>query len=330
MNHQPITVTRRMLEEQNITLVVSVSGGKDSTATLLQLIEWEVPFMPAFADTGNEHEATLEYVDKLPQMTGCPAILKAKADFAPRFEGKRKFIANDSRCPNQSGRRRGWTDNAKKRALEHLHPTGNPFLDLCMLKGRFPSRRAQFCTQELKQIPIYEQVHEPLIEVGKTVWSVQGVRWDESRERADRPYLDADTMFDSENLFRYLPILHWTVEDVFAMHRRHGVDPNPLYLLGMGRVGCMPCINAGKAELFEITRRFPHHFDRIREWERIVGLCSKRQESTFFAADTIPTRKVAPIDEVAEWSRTVRGGRQFDLLKTLPPTTCSSMYGLCE
>lgn len=43
--------------------IISVSGGKDSTALLLLAIEREAENMQAvFADTGNEHELTYEYV----------------------------------------------------------------------------------------------------------------------------------------------------------------------------------------------------------------------------------------------------------------------------
>jgi len=44
--------------------LVSVSGGKDSTATLLVALESHPhdEVMAAFADTGNEHEATYDYV----------------------------------------------------------------------------------------------------------------------------------------------------------------------------------------------------------------------------------------------------------------------------
>jgi len=45
--------------------LVSVSGGKDSTATYLLALESGRPFRAVFADTGNEHELTLEYVARL-------------------------------------------------------------------------------------------------------------------------------------------------------------------------------------------------------------------------------------------------------------------------
>ena len=311
------------------TIVLSTSGGKDSTATMLLLMEWEIPFIPVFADTGNEHEATLEYLYSLPDKIGCPPIITVKADFTNRIAAKRKFIANDKRDPNLPGRLGGWSDEAKEKALEVLYPSGNPFLDLCLWKGRFPSRKAQFCSEELKANTAYEEVIEPILISGKQVWSVRGIRKDESLARANTQQFETDTRY-AEEITQFHPIADWTAAEVFKMHKRHGLEPNPLYRLGMGRVGCMPCINASKQELYEISVRFPEHIEKVKEWERIVSLACKRQESTFFAAKTTPFKKVAHIADVVSWSKTAHGGRKFDLLKTLEPPACSSIYGLCE
>ncbi len=51
--------------------LVSVSGGKDSTASLLLALERHPgEVVAAFADTGNEHEATYDYVRHLQQALG--------------------------------------------------------------------------------------------------------------------------------------------------------------------------------------------------------------------------------------------------------------------
>lgn len=123
------------------------------------------------------------------------------------------------------------------------------------------------------------------------------------------------------------PILFWRVEDVFA-----SVKPNPLYSLGMTRVGCAPCIHARKSEILNLSKRFPREVARIREWEALVKLASRRGASTFFAADKIPGGKwdEAHIDAVIEWSMTSRGGRQIDLVALGEAPKCSSVYGLCE
>lgn len=73
--------------------VLSFSGGKDSTAMYLHAMESGRDFLPVFADTGNEHEITLDYVRDLPRRTGGPAIRWVKADFSDDFERKRRFIA---------------------------------------------------------------------------------------------------------------------------------------------------------------------------------------------------------------------------------------------
>lgn len=310
--------------------VVSTSGGKDSAATLLLALERFGPtnVIPIFCDTGNEHQAVYDYLDYLDANLGVK-IQRLKASFAVEIANKRMFIARDrrhKRGPN--GRKMRWTNAAKRRALAVLHPTGNPFLDLCLWKGRFPSRKAQFCTEQLKRNPAVE-FQMDLIDQGYTVVSWQGVRRDESLNRRNAKRFEAV----GGGLYIYRPIVDWTAQDVFDHCASHGIKPNPLYLQGMGRVGCMPCINANKAELRQIGARFPEHVARIHEWEQLVGAASKRSASTFIAAPGVRPweAKVRGIYSVIEWSKTSRGGRQYDMLADLIDSdSCASSYGLCD
>ncbi|SFV14354.1 phosphoadenosine phosphosulfate reductase family protein [Pseudomonas sp. OV546] len=313
--------------------IVSVSGGKDSTATLLVALALEVPNLPAvFADTGNEHEQTYEHLDYLEQVTHTK-ITRVRADFTQRIAGKRRFIETKWRA-------QGVAEPVVLAALDVLRPTGNPFLDLCTWKGRFPSRNAQFCTMELKRDPMLEQVVMPLMGQGEMIISWQGVRADESLNR--RYLTECDEV--GGGLFNYRPILKWDIPAVFEAHRYMGIKPNPLYSQGMGRVGCMPCINCRKDELREIAFRFPEVIDRIDRWERIVQQASKRGAATFFAGSNakhpkgsitdmtaLEVMEIASIRQAVEWSRTARGGIQYDLLTTgADKTACASAYGLCE
>lgn len=297
--------------------VCNVSGGKDSTAMWLDSIERGVQITPVFADTGHEHAETYRYLDYLERNVG--PIRRIKADFSRQIEHKRTTVQT-------KWRDEGISESIIDRALKALLPTGIPFLDLCLWKGRFPSTKARFCTIELKVRPTFDQVYAPLIEGGYNVVSWQGVRADESLARANLPEREIDP--DGYEIYR--PILKWTVEDVFAKHRQHGIEPNPLYMQGMGRVGCMPCINCGKQELFEISRRFPEEIARVAEWEEIVSEASKRGGSTLF-----PTAngRGDGIYEVVEWSKTAYGGKNYDLLKYMElesEISCASQYGLCE
>jgi 3'-phosphoadenosine 5'-phosphosulfate sulfotransferase (PAPS reductase)/FAD synthetase len=316
--------------------IVSVSGGKDSTALLLLAMERGAENLQAvFADTGHEHQQTYDYVRYLEQATGVP-IRWVRADFSERIANKATYV------------REKWLEKGVPaadidRALAVLDkgPTGNPFLDLCIWKGRFPSTKARFCSEELKRNPIVEQVQMPLLDAGHEVISWQGVRADESPARALLKESECvGTWPDTGGeLWNYRPILKWTAEQCFDMHRRHGIKHNPLYEQGMGRVGCMPCIHARKDELLEISKRFPDEVARVAEWERIVSEASKRKSATFFAATHIgvtsnseDTVRDANIFKFVEWSKTSRGGKQYDLIRAdqTDGFACSSIYGLCE
>lgn len=316
--------------------VVSVSGGKDSLATLLIALHrfGHHRVIAIFCDTGNEHELTYAYLAYLEQALGIQ-IVRLKADFSEQIAAKRMFIARDQRTGRRNGRKVRWTNKAKRRALEVLHSTGIPMLDLCMWKGRFPSRKAQFCTEELKTNMAVE-FQLSLIDQGYTVVSWQGVRRDESQNRRDAKKFENV----GGGLYIYRPIAEWSAAMVFAFARLYSIKPNPLYTQGMGRVGCMPCINANKAELAQIARRFVHHINRIFTWERLVGLCSKRGASTFISAPYRESKKTEDnqaharansIHAVIEWAKTTRGGKQYDLLAEVEEVhACSSSYGLCE
>jgi len=299
--------------------IISLSGGKDSTAMTLLSLKYrnrrDIRYV--FADTGNEHSITYAYLNYLESRLNIQ-IERIKPDLSHMVRHKRWVV-------DTKWRREGVPEDVIRRALCELVPSGNPFLDLCMAKGRFPSRRAQFCTQFLKAEAIENAVIFPLAKQNIKICSWQGVRSEESVTRANLPILQQTDL----GVWAYRPILKMKVDQIFDLHRQYKVEPNPLYFQGMSRVGCMPCVNANKAEIREIAGRFPSQIERIADWELRVSACSKPGKSSFFA-----DRKGGPnksdIYEVVDWSRTSRGGKQFDLDTMFEPPACSSAYGLCD
>ncbi|MGA0615920.1 phosphoadenosine phosphosulfate reductase family protein [Paracoccus sp. KR1-242] len=327
--------------------IVNVSGGKDSTATYLLALDSGRSFRAVMADTGNEHPDTIEYAARLGERTGGPQVEIYRADFTERMAKKRAFVA--AKWPEMD-----IPAATVERAIAALQPTGIPFLDLCLWKGRFPSRRAQFCTEFLKSDVIGTQVIDPARRAGPVVQWL-GVRRAESIARRNSPMWQTVRTPGLHTMRFYRPLIHWSAQNVFSYAAARGLDPNPLYLQGMGRVGCFPCINASKAELRAIATRFPEAFDRIAEWEAICAEASKRGAGTFFAADVTPegaalAKRISRIEDrearnaasaaapwpnarkVAEWARTDRGGKQFNWIidQADDGLSCSSQYGLCE
>jgi len=312
--------------------VVSFSGGKDSTALLLLALDRcpRESIEVIFCDTGNEHQITYDYLDYIEQALDV-RINRLRADFSGEFARKRLFIARDRRTRrDDKGRKVRWSNKAKRRALEILHPTGNPFLDLCLIKGRFPSRKMQFCTERLKRDPAV-RFQLSLADQGYRVITWQGVRRDESHSRRNAKLSERL----GPGMYAFRPLVDWTAMDCVNFVTSKGVVLNPLYKQGMGRVGCMPCINVGKKELNEIATRFPDHIQRIAEWERMVSAGSKRGFSTFSSEkDGEQDPRIIfdrlRIESRVEWAKTTRGGQQYDLLGSVDSPACSSAYGLCE
>lgn len=303
---------------------VSCSGGKDSTAAILLAIERHPleEIRGVYADTGNEHEATYEYVTEyLPKATGVK-IQIVKADFTEDIARTRarleRFAAGE---PDPRGKYR-WTPERAKAALEVLHPTGVPFLDLCLAKGMFPTRSRQFCTERLKMWPMMEWTTN-ILDEGHEVESWQGVRWDESPRRRGLP--ERDDRGGGYTIYR--PILSWTSQNSIDYVVSKGIRVNDLYMQGMNRVGCMPCIQLNKAELAQIAKRFPHHIARIARWEELVNVANKTGRASFLYSGDEDGQGIF---SRVEWAKTDHGGKQYLLEAMEEPSACASVYGLCE
>lgn len=292
--------------------VVSVSGGKDSTALYCWAIEQfgKDGFRAVFADTGHEHPVTYNYLRNLAWMAAGPKIHWVKADFAEKVKAKGRT------------------------------PSGNPFLDLWQWKGRAPSAKAQFCTENLKLAPIRDWLNS--IRSHHEVEMYVGIRAGESARRAKMPEEEDSDYYDC---IVKRPLLRWSEDEVFAFLKSKGVEPNPLYSNGSSRVGCYPCIHSRKSELASMP---DWAWEKLAEWEKLAG-------RTWFAFGDIPLTNEQKLElikaqhdpamvaklkdqfsprvaQVREWTKTSRGGKQFDMFgtdaKDVP--SCMSTWGICE
>jgi len=320
--------------------IVNVSGGKDSGACLELALMRGIKFRSVMADTDNEARVTRDHVAALSERLiahGQTPVELVKSDFSGRLKTKREHI-------QKNWSRAGVPQDRIDRALEILRPSGNVFLDLCLWKGRFPSRRSQFCTEFLKQDAIFRGVLEPALRRTPVVQWL-GVRRDESPARARAPMFRKTRINGMYPLISFSPIIHWSGENAVNFAQNRGAPVNPLYYQGFTRVGCFPCINASKNEIARIGIHHPEEIAIRAEWEDLVADASKRGAATFFAAKTTPrgaalaksdeaaaSTDYPRIPEVVDWARTARGGKRRDPERDaeLESTLCSSAYGLCE
>ena len=193
---------------------------------------------------------------------------------------------------------------------------------LIEIKKRPPSRKAKFCTEILKLRPQRRWMRENFGPTGQYAGEefkrYTGVRRDESIGRRNVPFSEWDDFFDCDIEH---PLADWTKKMCFDYVAQYGEPINPLYQMGEGRVGCMPCVETNKAGLVNIAMRFPE------EIEKVDGV-EKRTGKTFFMPKI--GSESNNIHQVLEWAKTSRGGRQqlFPILHEREG--CESKYGLCE
>lgn len=273
-------------------VVLSLSGGKDSTAAALALREAGVPYRMVFADTQWEAPETYAHLDHLRERLGPIDVVGVPGGMVAKIE----------------------------------HRAG------------FPARMQRWCTRELKLKPLRDY-HSALEEsTGRESVCVVGIRSDESDSRAKMLPWEDDQTWEG---WVWRPLLRWTVADVLAIHHRHGVEVNPLYKRGHNRVGCYPCIYAGKNEIALIAEHSPTRIDEIRRLEEmVVKVRAERNavqpgryvhpKGTFFQTrDRGAANSFQPIDTVVAWAKTAHGGRQNFLFPPPPDGGCFR-WGMCE
>lgn len=272
-----------------------MSGGKDSTALYCLMVEtYDQDFVPIFADTGNEHPVTINYVKNLHLMAGGPKVNIVKADFSQKLSDK------------------------------GMKAMGNPFLDMMRWKGRAPSTKAQFCTEWVKLWPISMFLWNEFRNDPRPFTMFVGIRAGESLRRSTRQPFAWNDYFACQEV---LPLLYESEENVFQLLKEKGVPPNPLYTIaGVNRVGCYPCIHANKAQLRTLE---PWAWDKLAEWENILG----RSWFPAGILPGRPKGETPKISDVREWAKTLRGGVKYDLFadvdqKDVP--SCMGTWGICE
>lgn len=201
-------------------------------------------------------------------------------------------------------------------------------VQLVVKKKRVPSRKARFCTSELKVEPSIAYVADLMAARGDEATVYQGIRADESDNRRAA---GARFWADDYDCWIDRPLFDWTAEQVFDLHRAHGVEPNPLYKLGAGRVGCFPCIQINHAELRRMTETLPEIWDRMAELEAAAA------GRTFFPPNYIPERfctrrdsktgvRIPTLEDVRAY---VTNPHQPELWDDTP-RHCVSVYNQCE
>ncbi len=237
--------------KQGKKIVVSLSGGKDSTAMGLMLLERGVPVEEfLFVDTGLEYPEIYQTIDRFEEVTG------RKVTRLKRTDGRDYlyYAAHHPvtpRNPNKTTRK----DGTPRRT--NGYGWSNPL--------------RRYCTQHLKVevLNAYKAAHyQP-----GTIVDAVGIAFDEPKRIHD----DAPKVY---------PLNEWKVTEADAMTycRSRGFYPSPCAYDDTKRVSCFCCPLMGLQSIRYLIGKRPELWQRIKDMEAEIGDPWKDKGTAYYEA----------------------------------------------
>jgi 3'-phosphoadenosine 5'-phosphosulfate sulfotransferase (PAPS reductase)/FAD synthetase len=265
-NARPNTVDLLPLNEYD-HIIVSFSGGKDSTALVLRLLDLGVPL--------ERIELWHESVDGLP---GDQRFM----DW-PCTEGYVSAFAEALGVPLM---RQAKVGGFRGELLREGVPTAPTVLELpdgeAMTRGgagnpgtrlKFPAKaadlRVRWCSAVLKIDPARKAfANDPRFQNAKTLF-LTGERRQESGARSRYAEAEAYSYAPSKGrrVDQWRAILSWAEEQVWEIISRYRIRPHPAYYLGWGRLSCLSCIFGNEDQWASVVQISPGTAGQIAELE---------------------------------------------------------------
>lgn len=247
--------------------VVAFSGGKDSLAALLHLLDLGVPAhaielhhhdVDGHGPTFMDWPCTLAYVRAIADHFGIALYVSwREGGFArelARADASTAPIVFET--PGGLGRAGG------------NGPVGT--------RGLFPQTspdlRVRWCSPALKIDVLAAALrNQPRFHDGRTL-VVTGERAEESPARARYAAFEPHrTSTRTRAVDHWRPVHDWTEHRVWAAIEASGIRPHPAYVLGWGRLSCRACIFGSPDQWATIRLVFPATFHRIAACEAATG-----------------------------------------------------------
>lgn len=115
---------------------------------------------------------------------------------------------------------------------------------------------------------------------GKRTLFVTGERAEESSARSKyKAFEPHRTHSAKRHVDQWRPIHSWEEAEVWAIIERWRINPHPAYRLGWGRLSCALCIFGNRDQMASAAIALPRQTQRIQAYEDDFGITIKRNES---------------------------------------------------
>lgn len=275
-------------------VIVAFSGGKDSVATVLTLLEMGIrpELWHHDVDGGpDEEEPELKW--------DWPVTRSYCRKFAEAFGLEIYFSWRVGGITGEMLK-----ENDRTKPVRYEMPGGDigqggGLTGAISTRRRFPQLGANLLTRwcsGVAKIDVFSVAMAGQERFrGKKVLVLTGERAEESANRARYAEFEPHRNHQpgpraQRHVDHWRPILHWNEERVWNIMRKHRVNPHPCYQLGWSRGSCAQCIFNGADEFASINRLFPERIDTMARMEKSFGCTLKRdgRPITEHAAKGVP------------------------------------------
>jgi 3'-phosphoadenosine 5'-phosphosulfate sulfotransferase (PAPS reductase)/FAD synthetase len=262
-------------------ILVAFSGGKDSLAMVLHLLDMGVPREQIELHHHDVDGHGRNFMDWPITAAYCRAVaahLGLPIYFSWKVGGfEREMLRNgEPTAPIQFE-----TPGGRIVSCGGNGPDGT--------RGRFPQVSAnlavRWCSAYLKIDVLATVIRNSPRFAGQRTLVLTGERAEESSARAHYKTFEKhrSDLSMSDRKYRVVdvwrPIHGWSEAQVWAIIQRYGIIPHPAYQLGWSRLSCRQCIFGSANQWATILAIYPIAFDLIEQREEATGLTIHRTRS---------------------------------------------------
>jgi 3'-phosphoadenosine 5'-phosphosulfate sulfotransferase (PAPS reductase)/FAD synthetase len=205
---------------QGTKVMVSLSGGKDSLACLLEALEvyGREKVIAHHQIILEDWPGTVEYNQAVCKRLGVPLFLAQGSYYG--------YVCTACDHHYLSSQQQPWCRSCGHREATFLTMVDS-VLDLVEWRRMWPSLAVRFCTSYFKRDVFNTWARRNTDLLGSSPVLILGERWRESRGRAKLPYLRSRSQM--KHITEYRPILHRRRLEVFRKAHAYGIEQHYCY-----------------------------------------------------------------------------------------------------
>lgn len=255
-------------------VLISFSGGKDSLACILYILELaeqgglpksRIELWHQDVD-GRSQQRFMDWPVTESYVKAVGIALGLTVRFQWRVGGFRRELLRE---------------NEPSQGIEFEDPNGSiVFLPVvrgtCSTRRKFPAKTAdlnrRWCSAYLKADCFRRSVNNSPEFLGQKLLVITGERRQESPARSRYYEKELHPCNSGKRLVHWWrPVIDWREEEVWEIIKKHHIHPHPAYLAGWSRVSCEFCIFS-TPDLWHMLREIdPEGFKQISEMEKELG-----------------------------------------------------------